>query len=198
MKNFASPAENMDVNKLEEDELSYELKVRGIAAMNDANEMRSVLRGLLKIEAEGNSLVTTDGAGSVDVKTEVKTCVKKLQVINAMIDSIQGDRYGEQYRSVDAKLCHLMNRVDKLPAVDAQDKKERSNLLKGILFLMRKMEAMASNASSSSVVETNQNENAAGKANRTPVGRKRFKATKGALLRPMKYKTYVFKRKPAR
>lgn len=128
--------------------------------MSDPNEMKSVLRGLLKIEAEGNSLLASDGgtATAVDVKTEVKTCVKKLQVINTMIDGIQGDRYGEQYRSVDAKLCHLMNRVDKLPAVEAQDKKDRSNLLKGILFLMRKMEAMASNTSSS-VVETNTNPN---------------------------------------
>lgn len=142
----------MDVNKLEEDELAYELKARGIAPMNDVNEMRSVLRGLLKIEVEGNSLMATGSSVSVDVKSEVRTCVKKLQVINTMIENIQGDRYSEQYRAVDAKLCHLMNRVDKLPATDQQDQKDRSNLLKGILFLMRKMEAMAS--SSTNVVET--------------------------------------------
>lgn len=108
----------MDVTKLDEEELSYELRVRGIAAMNDVNEMRSVLRGLLRIEVEGNSLMNTDSTVSVvDVKSEIKTCVKKLQVINAMIDNIQGDRYSEQYRLADAKLCHLMNRVDKLLAV---------------------------------------------------------------------------------
>jgi len=73
-----------------------------------------------------------------------------------MIDNIQGDRYSEQYRSADAKLCHLMNRVDKLLAVEKRDQNDRSNLLKGILFLMRKMEGMASNAS---VVETNTNQN---------------------------------------
>lgn len=142
----------MDVNKLDEDELTYELKTRGIEATNDVNEMRSVLRGLLKIEVEGNSLMATNSSPSVDVKSEVRTCVKKLQVINTMIENIQGDRYSEQYRTVDAKLCHLMNRVDKLPAIDQQDQKERSNLLKGILFLMRKMEAMAS---STTVVESN-------------------------------------------
>jgi len=146
----------MDVNKLEEDELSYELKARGIAAMNDVNEMRSVLRGLLKIEIEGNSLMANNSSIPVDIKSEVKTCVKKLQVINTMIDNIQGDRYSEQYRAADAKLCHLMNRVDKLPAIDQQDQKDRSNLLKGILFLMRKMETMAS---STTVVETSTNQN---------------------------------------
>jgi hypothetical protein len=147
----------MDVTKLDEDELSYELRVRGIAAMSDVNEMRSVLRGLLRIEVEGNSLMNTDSIVPViDVKSEVKICVKKLQVINSIIDNIQGDRYSEQYRLADAKLCHLMNRVDKLPAVDKRDQNDRSNLLKGILFLMRKMEGMASNTN---VVETNTNQN---------------------------------------
>lgn len=145
----------MDVAKLDEDELSYELRARGIAAMNDVNEMRSVLRGLLKIEVEGKSLLATNSSVSVDVKSEVKTCVKKLQVINKMIDDIQGDRYSDKYRVVDAKLCHLMNRVDKLPAVSQQDQKDRSNLLKGILFLMRKMEEVAS---STTIVETNSNQ----------------------------------------
>lgn len=147
----------MDVAKLDEEELSYELRARGIAPMNNVNEMRSVLRGLLRIEVEGNSLMNADSkVPGVDVKSEIKTCVKKLQVINAMIDDIQGDRYSEQYRLADAKLCHLMNRVDKLPAVEKRDQNERSNLLKGILFLMRKMEGMASNTS---VVEKNTNQN---------------------------------------
>lgn len=146
----------MDVNKLEAEELSYELKSRGIASMNNINEMRSVLKGLLKIEVEGKSLMATNTNVSLDVKSEVKTCIKKLQVINTMIDNIKGDRYSEQYRTVDAKLCHLMNRVDKLMVTEPQDKKDRSNLLKGILFLMRKMESMASNKS---VIETNSNDN---------------------------------------
>lgn len=146
----------MDVNKLEEEELSYELRSRGIATVDNVDEMRRVLRGLLKIEVEGKSLMSTDSNVSLDVKTEVKTCVKKLQVINTMIDNIKGDRYSEQYRTVDAKLCHLMNRVDKLSVIDPQDKKDRSNLLKGILFLMRKLESMASNTT---VIETDTNEN---------------------------------------
>lgn len=146
----------MDFSKLDKEELSYELKTRGIAPMNDVNEMRKVLRGLMKIEVEGKSLLTTDSTISVDIKSEVKTCVKKLQVLNTMINNIEGDRYSEQYRAVDAKLCHLMNRVDKLPAVEQQDQKDRSSLLKGILFLMRKMEEMASNTT---VIETNTNLN---------------------------------------
>lgn len=146
----------MDVSKLDEEELSYELRARGIAPMNNINEMRNVLRGLVKIEIEGKSLITTNNSVSVDVKKEVNICIKKLQVINTMIDNIQGDRYSEQYRSVDAKLCHLMNRVDKLPAIERQDKKDRSNLLKGILYLMRKMEEMASNTT---IIETNKNQN---------------------------------------
>jgi len=145
----------MNVAKLDEDELSYELQSRGIAAMNDVDEMRNVLRGLLKIEVEGKSLMAANNSVTVDVKSEVKLCVRKLQVINKMIDNIHGDRYSEQYRVADSKLCHLMNRVDKLSAVDQQDQKDRSNLLKGILFLMRKMEEMASNTT---VVETNINQ----------------------------------------
>lgn len=146
----------MDVAKLDEDELTYELRARGIAAMDGADEMRSVLRGLLKMEVEGKSLLAGEHGGSVDVKSEVKTCVKKLQVINSMVDGIQGDRYSETYRAADAKLCHLMNRVDKLPAIEPQDKRDRSNLLKGILFLMRKMEEMASDTT---VVGTSSNQN---------------------------------------
>lgn len=147
----------MDVTKLDEEELVYELNARGIAAMDNVNEMRKVLRGLLKIEVEGKSLMAIDRSNStIDVKSEVKICIKKLQIINTMIDNLSGDRYSEQFRVADAKLSHLMNRVDKLPVVDQQDKKERSNLLKGILFLMRKMEEMVSNTT---VVETNSNQN---------------------------------------
>lgn len=135
----------MDVAKLDEDELTYELRARGIAAMDGADEMRSVLRGLLRMEVEGRTVLLADGGcASADAKSEVKTCVKKLQVIDGMIDGIRGDRYGEAYRAADAKLCHLMNRVDRLPAVEPQDKRDRSSLLKGVLFLMRKMEEMAS------------------------------------------------------
>lgn len=145
----------MDVSKLEKEELMYELKTRGITAIDDINEMRHVLKGLLKIEIEGKQMMVTNSNAEIDVKNEIRVCVKKLQFINGMIDKIEGDRFCEQFRVVDAKLCHLMNRVDNLVPKDDQDKKERSNLLKGILFLMRKMETMAS---SSSVMEKKQND----------------------------------------
>ncbi|KAG5879705.1 hypothetical protein JTB14_008531 [Gonioctena quinquepunctata] len=46
----------VEVNRLEKEELSYELDIRGITGLTTVDSMRKSLRNLLKLEKAGTSL----------------------------------------------------------------------------------------------------------------------------------------------
>lgn len=126
----------MEVNKLDEDELHYECQIRGICGIRDNDEMKSVLRGVLKVDA-GHEIFNFN----LDSSEEIKECIKKIQELRSCIDSIDGDRFGETYRKADTKLSHLLGRIDRISTSDDNLRKKRSTLLKTILYLMREMES---------------------------------------------------------
>lgn len=125
----------MEVNRLSVDELEYELAVRGYTPIPDVNVMRNLLRGLIKTgENNLESFVIQDP------EKEIAVCTTKLRELKNSVDSISGDRLGDEYRNASTKLNHLLGRIDRITSTDDKVAKSRSLLLKTVLYLMTEMD----------------------------------------------------------
>lgn len=125
----------MEVNKLDIDELLYELKIRGFDGIQDISEMRTLLRGLLKSGDSSENFVI------VDAKQEINTCVTKIRELKEIVDCVSGSKMDDSFRIADTKLYHLLGRIDRITTNDEKLLKSRSVLLKTILHLMQEMES---------------------------------------------------------
>lgn len=126
----------MEVNKLDREELQYELKIRGFEGIQDVDQMKILLRGLLK---SGDNYF--EHYVVLNAKTEIDTCVIKIRELQEFVDRISGSKMDDSYRTADTKLCHLLGRIDRITTDDEKLLKTRSLLLKTILHLMTKMES---------------------------------------------------------
>lgn len=126
----------MEVNKLDSEELEYELKIRGYSAISDEEVMRKLLRGLLKT-GENN----LENYIIQNPEKEIAICATKLRELKTHVDRISGNKMSDSYRKADTKLCHLLGRIDRITTNDEKLQKSRSLFLKTILYLMKEMEA---------------------------------------------------------
>lgn len=125
----------MEVNRLDTDELEYELAVRGYTPIPDVNVMRNLLKGLIKTGENNLETFVIQ-----DPEKEVAVCTKKLCELKRSVDSINGDRCGDDYRTASTKLNHLLGRIDRITSTDDRIARSRSLLLKTVLYLMTQMD----------------------------------------------------------
>lgn len=135
----------MDVNRLSDDELKYELTIRGYPLVKDVNIMRDLLRGSLRTTE--NHL---ENFVLLDAKEEIFICTAKLRELKVNIDNLNGDHRSESFKTADTKLNHLLARIERITTQDPVLLKQRSILLKTILHLMQE---------ASSKTQTNNNSN---------------------------------------
>ncbi len=125
----------MEVNRLDEEELDYELRIRGYSGIGTDDVKRTLLRGLFKMgENDLETFVL------LDAEEEIEVCSKKIRELLNVIREVEGDRRSESYRIADTKLSHLLGRIDRITTKDPKLLKTRSVLLKTILHLMQDME----------------------------------------------------------
>lgn len=129
----------MEVFRLDDEELEYELKIRGYSVIDDRNVMRNLLRGLIKT-GENN----LENYVIQNPENEISICTSKLRELKNFIDKINDNKYSDNYRTADTKLSHLLGRIDRITTTDPKLLKSRSILLKTILYLMREMETRTS------------------------------------------------------
>lgn len=130
----------MEVNRLSEDELKYELTIRGYPLVADINIMRDLLRSSLRTNE--NHLETYV---LLDAKDEIFICTAKLRELKETIDNMDGDQSSESFKTVDTKLNHLLARIERITTEDPSLKKQRSILLKTILHLMQESSSKTQN-----------------------------------------------------
>jgi len=126
----------MEVNRLDVDELEYELAVRGYTPIPDVVVMRNLLKGLIKTGENNLETFVIQ-----DPEKEIAVCTNKLRELKGSIDSISGDKFGDDYRTASTKLNHLLGRIDRITSTDDKIAKSRSLLLKTVLYLMTEMDA---------------------------------------------------------
>ena len=130
----------MEVNRLDRAELEYELQVRGYTPIPDVGVMRNLLKGLIKTGENNLERFVIQ-----DPEKEIAVCTTKLRELKASIDTIKGDKFGDDYRTASTKLNHLLGRIDRITSTDDKIARSRSLLFKTVLYLMKEMDSRAQN-----------------------------------------------------
>lgn len=115
----------MEPNRLLQDELVYELAVRGISEVGNCESMRKTLRELLRLEKLGKTFVSC--LKPIPINEEVVICTNKVQEVVSLIEKFEGA--DSAYKKIESKLCHIIGRVERLKPEKDEDVKLRSELL---------------------------------------------------------------------
>lgn len=102
----------MDVNRLLTDELSYELSIRGASDAGTADEKRTRLRGVLKLEKLGS--VTCVPIPDKDIEQELSVCFKKLEELGKRVRNFDHNNAANEFKSIQTRLLHVTGRVNRI------------------------------------------------------------------------------------
>lgn len=119
-------ARKMIVNRLEKDELEWELRLRGVKT-GSCEEMRTSLTMALRLEKSGDSLRYPKYPFSFD--EDVAALEKKFTDIEALLDIYSGGANVNETQKLQTKLAHAMNRLDQVETDADSDKEAKKSVL---------------------------------------------------------------------
>lgn len=122
----------MQVNRLLQDELAYELQIRGIAT-GTVEEMRHSLAMQLRLEKTGDSIKYPSYPFSVE--EDIDAVEKKLTELEPLISDFKNNTSSASFMKLQSRLSHVMNRIDHIEP-DGSGAKRRAEFLARTLFLM--------------------------------------------------------------
>lgn len=126
----------MEPNRLVQDELQYELAVRGISECGTVETMRKALRELLRLEKLGKTFPSI--ASRLNIGDELDVCETKLEEIKAGVENYDGTT--NVYKKLETKLWHVMGRLERLEPKDSDNEKKKSELFTMALTLSGDLE----------------------------------------------------------
>lgn len=127
---------SMQVRRLLQDELCYELKIRGIAT-GTVDEMRHSLAMAVRLEKSGGSIRYPTYPFSV--QEDIDAVGKKLSDLAPLVDDFSGEASSSAFSKLQSRLSHVLNRIDHIEA-DGPEAKKRSELLAKTLSLLDLLE----------------------------------------------------------
>lgn len=128
----------METGRLIQDELIYELGIRGIG-IGTVEEMRKSLARALKMEKSGSSSFTwPDYPYTFEEDTSAITA--KLQEIREVLNGFTDGKNSNKFKKIETKLAHTLGRLDRTTATDAASKRVKADLLAQILALTTQFE----------------------------------------------------------
>ena len=101
----------MEINRLDREDLIYELKWRGIAA-ETVEEMRSRLVLARQMERTGESLHYPPYPFSFQEDTAEVT--RKLDILKPQVDVFANSSKGSNFLRLQAKISHILGRLDNM------------------------------------------------------------------------------------
>lgn len=129
------------INRLDKDELTYELTIRGIASGN-CEEMRHRLVLALQMEKSGESLRYPEYPYSFDEDFQVVK--RKFAELNTLLEKLNSGRDSREAMKLQTKLAHVAGRVENMEcSTDDQGEAQRklkSELYAEIITLKGRME----------------------------------------------------------
>lgn len=127
----------MIVNRLDKDELIYELTVRGIESGN-VEAMRSRLSLALQMEKSGDSLKYPDCPYGF---TEDHDAVKKGgDEIMGLLAKFDGDKKSNDGQKIQTKLAHVLGRLDNMTPTDKAESEKKATMAALVLTILGKFE----------------------------------------------------------
>lgn len=129
---------NMDINNLKTNELTYELELRNIdgAAQMTVDEKRKLLRGCLKQESAHRSFV--EPANNKPFGIDIKGAYETYNDLNKLLTTFSGT--ANEKNKFEDRLTHLSNRVSKLLPSDEQQMADKQTLMTKIIALEGELE----------------------------------------------------------
>lgn len=117
------------VNKLSQDELTYELTIRGIA-LGSVDEMRKGLAMARRMERSGDSVNYPSYPYASE--EDIEAAQLKLDELAPLVASFNDSDNSSDFKKYETKLYHVLNRVDHIP----EDVEERGVLRAKALSLL--------------------------------------------------------------
>lgn len=128
----------METGRLVQDELMYELGIRGIGT-GTVEEMRKSLARALKIEKSGSSSITWPDY-PYTFEQDISAVTSKLQEIKDLISGLTDGKTSNKYKKIESKLAHVFGRLDRLTPTDEPSKRVKADLLAKTLVLITDLE----------------------------------------------------------
>lgn len=113
----------MNVYHLLKAEVGYELRIRGLSAEGNANELRKRLQQSLA----NNDQISMAAVNALDVAVELEECEAKLQDLSTMVADYEGNFNDNEYHRIVARLWHLYLRTERIPVTAGIDEDEEKN-----------------------------------------------------------------------
>lgn len=114
------------INRLDKDDLEYELKVRGIG-VGTVDEMRHRLALAIRYEKSGDSFRYPPYPFKFNEDFDV--VIKKCDEVENLISTLDTDAASSEVVKIRTKLCHVMGRIDHMVAADEDETKKREELV---------------------------------------------------------------------
>ncbi|KAJ8968492.1 hypothetical protein NQ317_014542, partial [Molorchus minor] len=135
-------ARKMKINRLAQDELTYELTIRGIGT-GTCEQMRISLSRAIQMEKEGASVKRPPHPYSFE--EDVTAITGKLKDAKTGIEAFSEGRTGNQYAKWETKLNHLLGRIEWINVSEGDEEKQKikSEFLAKIFGLMSELDNKA-------------------------------------------------------
>lgn len=129
---FLIMSHKMQVNRLLQDELTYELQLRGIAT-GTVEEMRHSLAMAIRLEKSGDSVMYPKYPFTA--QEDVLAVENKLVDLEPLVNDFTDKSSSTLYSKLESRLSHVLNRIDHIDANGPEGQK-RSELLAKTLSLL--------------------------------------------------------------
>ncbi|KAJ8953395.1 hypothetical protein NQ318_023512, partial [Aromia moschata] len=132
----------MKINRLAQDELIYELSIRGIGT-GTCEQMRTSLSRAIQMEKDGTSLKRPPHPYTF--AEDAAAVTDKFKDISNGIKDFNGGKTSSQYAKWETKLNHVLGRVELMvvPPEDDEKQKSKSELVANIFGLMTELDRKA-------------------------------------------------------
>lgn len=105
---------NMNSHHLRKNEVEYELKIRGVSHVGNANDLRKRLNECYS----SNTSVSDEAVEQLDSEEEIEVCEEKLEDLDGLVSEYDGSYKDNEYNRILARLWHLSLRVGRIPVED--------------------------------------------------------------------------------
>lgn len=136
----------IDIQRLNKQELIYELKIRGFVDVGNVEQMRDCLRNLIRLKNTENSLTYPECELVFD--DEYKIIDGKIKEIFELVEELDTGRKSGPALKVETKIAHILKRCDRLKTVGDDHLKQKSVLLTRIMTAISKYESKISEVES--------------------------------------------------
>ncbi|KAJ8979348.1 hypothetical protein NQ317_016077 [Molorchus minor] len=117
----------MEVNRLLSDELSYELRIRGLTVHATVEEKRAALRRVFRTERENN--ITVASVILLPVENELEVCRSKLTYLGEEIVTFNYDNRRNEFERLYTRLMHVHLRLGRVRPENDSQNRQRSELV---------------------------------------------------------------------